>query len=158
MPSSDDAAAFARYSDALSNAVEAALPRWFARVVAQRWREWHGAEPPPEVMAETTAAGARAQAELGAALRALLATDVDEQTTNPLAIIRRAVPGATAVLAAHGVPPVRRDADAERLFPDDVYDLTPASFAELDPAVHDPGLEWGAAKAHIILRRRRAGG
>lgn len=155
MSSSDDAAALARYSEALSDAVEAALPRWLTRVVAQRWREWRLEEPPPEVIAAATAAGARVQAELGAALRALLATDVDAQTTNPLALIRRAVPDATAVLAEHGVPPVRRDAHAVRLFPDDVYDLTPASFADLDEAVHEPGLVWGAAKAHIILRRRR---
>jgi hypothetical protein len=61
------------------------------------------------------------------------------------------------VLADAGVPPVHRDGAAERLFPDDVYDLTPASFADLDAAVHEPGLVWGAAKAHVILRRRRAG-
>lgn len=158
MSSSEDAAALARYSEDLIVAVEAALPRWVGRVVTQRWREWRREEPPPEVMAAATAAGARAQAELGAALRQLLATDVDQQATNPLAVIRRAVPAATAVLADHGVPHVHRDADAVRLFPDDVYDLTPASFADLDEAVHEPGLVWGAAKAHIILRRRRAGG
>jgi hypothetical protein len=68
------------------------------------------------------------------------------------------VASATAVLRDAGLAPVDRDADAQRLFPADVYDLTPASFAELDPAVHEPGLLWGAAKAHIVLRRRRTPG
>ena len=50
---------------------------------------------------------------------------------------------------------MERDAQAERLFPDDDYDLAPASFADIDPSVHEPGLVWGAAKAHVILKRRR---
>ncbi len=151
----DDAAALARYAQALSDAVDAALPAWVGRVVTHRWRVWQHEAPPPHVAEATAAAGARVRAEVGPALRELLGTDVDEQRTNPLALIRRAVPHVTAVLADAGVPPLQRDADAERLFPDDVYDLAPASFADLDPTVHEPGIEWGAAKAHIILRRRR---
>ena len=46
----------------------------------------------------------------------------------------------------------------ERAFPDDVYDLAPASFADVDPALHEPGLVWGAAKAHVHLARRRRDG
>jgi hypothetical protein len=153
----DDVAALAGYATALADAVEAALPRWLERVVMQRWRDWRGDEAPTVLRAAAVAAGERVRAELGPAVRELLATDVDQQRTNPLTLVRRAVPHATAVLAEAGVPPVARDADAERLFPDDVYDLTPASFADLDPAAHEPGLEWGAAKAHVILRRRRAG-
>lgn len=154
----DDVAALAAYATALADAVEAALPRWLERVVAQRWREWRGDEAPTEVRAAAVAAGTRVRSEVGPVLRELLATDVDQQRINPLALVRRAVPHATAVLADAGVPAVSRDADAERLFPEDVYDLTPGSFADLDPAAHEPGLEWGAAKAHVILRRRRAGG
>jgi hypothetical protein len=56
------------------------------------------------------------------------------------------------------VPPVGRDPDAVRRFPDDDYDLTPAAFVALDPALHEPGLRWGAAKAHVFLARRRAEG
>ena len=29
---------------------------------------------------------------------------------------------------------------------------------DLDPALHEPGLRWGAAKAHVVLARRRAEG
>jgi hypothetical protein len=62
------------------------------------------------------------------------------------------------VLAAAGVPPVGRDEVARRLHPDDDYDLTPASFADISPELHEPGLVWGAAKAHVVLARRRREG
>jgi hypothetical protein len=150
-----DAAALARYAAELADAVDAALPGWVERVVRERWTAWRGDAPPHGVTAAAASAGEDARAALVPALRDLLATDVDAQRTNPLAIIRRAGAHATAVLADAGVPPVQRDADAERLFPDDVYDLTPAAFADLGQSVHEPGLVWGAAKAHVVLRRRR---
>ena len=64
------------------------------------------------------------------------------------------MPHATDVLASAGARPVARDEFSARHFPDDVYDLTPASFADVDPALHEPGLVWGAAKAHVHLTRR----
>jgi hypothetical protein len=150
-----DLAALARHGDALATAVEAALPAWVERVVAERWAGW-SAEPLPAAVQEAAAiAGRQALADTGPALRALVAADVDRQRSNPLALIRAAVVWPTAVLVGAGVPPVERDPEAQRLFPDDVYDLTPASFAALDPSVHEPGLVWGAAKAHVILRRRK---
>lgn len=151
----EDAAALGRYATSLADAVDAALPGWVERVVAERWREWRREDPTPAVQEAAAAAGERARAQVGPSIRELLATDVDAQRANPLALIRGAVPYAMGVLSDHGVPPVPRDADAERLFPDDVYDLTPASFADLDPSVHEPGLAWGAAKAYVILKRRR---
>jgi hypothetical protein len=39
-----------------------------------------------------------------------------------------------------------------------VYDLSPAAFADLDPSLREPGLTWGAAKAHVHLARRRREG
>ena len=89
---------------------------------------------------------------------ALLATDVDEQRANPLAVLRSAVRYPTAVLAAAGVPPVVRSEFDERAFPDDVYGLAPATWADLDPALQERGIVWGAAKAHVVLGRRRAEG
>ena len=153
----DDAAALALYAAALIDAVEAAVPGWVERIVAERWRAWTEEELPSTVLAAAASAGERARSEVVPALRELLQTDVDGQRTNPLTVIRRASAHATGVLADAGMPPVHRDAEAERLFPDDVYDLAPASFADLDAAVHEPGLVWGAAKAHVILRRRRPG-
>jgi hypothetical protein len=150
----DDLAALARYADELYEAVEVALPAWVQRVVAGRWDAWSGDEVPAPVQEAARDAAARAGEEVLPMLRALLREDVGAQRSNPLAVVRRAVVHPTRVLAAAGVPPVVRDAQAERLFPDDAYDLSPAAFADLDPSVHEPGLRWGAAKAHVLLRRR----
>jgi hypothetical protein len=87
-------------------------------------------------------------------VRRLLEADIDDQGTTPLAIVRAAaVPYPTEVLREAGVPPVQRDEMAERLFPDDLYDLTPASFADLGSELKDVGLAWGAAKAFEHKRR-----
>ena len=59
------------------------------------------------------------------------------------------------MLREAGVEPAERDEFATRAFPDDAYDLAPASFADVHPSLHEPGLVWGAAKAHVHLRRRR---
>ena len=40
---------------------------------------------------------------------------------------------------------------------DDVYGLAPASFADVDQSLYEPGLEWGAAKAHAHLTRHKRG-
>ncbi|MEQ1788536.1 MAG: hypothetical protein ABL966_15895 [Acidimicrobiales bacterium] len=150
-----DAAALRGYADALTEAVLAALPGWVERQVAERYEAWAGRPPPPEVRERAQRAGEQALAEVAPSLRSLLATDVDAQRSNPLAILRTAGRHPTGVLEGAGVPAVVRDAQAEALFPADLYDLGPASFADLHPAVHEPGLHWGAAKAHVILRRRR---
>ena len=84
--------------------------------------------------------------------------DVDEQVGNPLAILRSLVHHPTAVLRSAGASPVPRDDFDVRNFPDDVYGLSPATFADVDPALHEPGLVWGAAKAHVHLARRRREG
>lgn len=151
MPAEDEA--FARYGQALADAVERALGPWVAGAVERRL-------PPerrtPEVEARTGAAAAEAATEITARLRDLLALDLEDQWTNPLSIIRQAVVWPTAVLAEAGVPPVDRDDTEARLYPDDAYGLVPAAFADLGPDVHDAGLVWGAAKAHVHLRRRAA--
>lgn len=151
-----DAAALRRYAAALADAVAAALPGWVERSVAQRYEAWAGQTAPSELLDQAGLAGRRALADVDPHLRQLLATDVDAQRANPLAILRGAVGYPTEVLAAAGVPPVRRDRHAERLFPDDAYDLGPAAFGDIHPSLHEPGLVWGAAKAHIILARRRS--
>ncbi len=84
---------------------------------------------------------------------ALLKADIDDQRTTPLALLRTAVRYPTEVLRAAGVPPVERDPIQTRLLPDDLYDLSPASFADVDPALAEPGMVWGAAKA--LAHRRR---
>lgn len=91
-------------------------------------------------------------------LEQLVRTDVDEQRTNPLSVLRAAARHPTEVLRAAGVPPVRRDAFAEERFPDDVYDLGPASWSDVHDDLHDAGILWGAWKAATVLQRRRAEG
>ncbi|MFZ6004199.1 MAG: hypothetical protein ACOYXM_09730 [Actinomycetota bacterium] len=150
-----DIAALRVRADALIGALDQALTGWVVQSVRRRWHDWTNEEPPEAVIADATEAGETARSLLMEELRVLLTADVDAQRSNPLALIRRAVVHPTRVLHAHGVPPVARDSDAERLFPDDTYDLSPASFAEVDPSLQDLGLEWGAAKAHVMLRRRR---
>ncbi len=73
-------------------------------------------------------------------------------------MLRSLVPYPTAVLRAAGARPVARDEFAARNFPHDAYDLSPATFADVDPACTSPGLVWGAAKAHVHLARRRREG
>lgn len=88
----------------------------------------------------------------------LLRTDIDQQSSNPLAVIRSLVVPMTQFLAERSVEDVVRDPDAQRIFPEDRFDLAPGSFSDIHPDLHVPGLSWGAAKAHIHLQRRRAEG
>ena len=136
------------HGTALADAIVAALPGWVERCVASRL-------PAPDPAASEAArdAGRRAATEVGAEVRALLAADIDDQRTTPLALLRRAVRYPTEVLRAAGAPPVDRDPIQVRLMPDDLYDLSPANFADVDPALAEPGLVWGAAKA--LAHRRR---
>ena len=152
-----DAVALRAHATALADAVEAALPGWVARSVEERLRA-SGAPVSPAVTAAARRAGDAAAAEVGAAVRALLDRDVDDQPTGPLALLRGAARYPTAVLAEAGVPPVARDEVDRRLHPDDVYALGPASFRDVHPDLHEPGLVWGAAKAHVVLARRRREG
>ena len=141
----------AGYASELVSAVEAAIGPWIRGAVLSR----HSEPLPEAVDTEIEQVSGQAVAEIGTQLRQLLALDIDQQWTNPLSIIRSAVRYPTSILAALGIQPVARDSSAQRLHPDDVYDLTPASFADLGPGVHEPGLVWGAAKAHVHLRRRK---
>lgn len=143
----DDAA------ELLADGAVAALPGWVERCVAEACERVGVAAA--DFSAAAHAAGMRCAAEIGPPLRDLLATDVDEQRTTPLSVLRSAVRFPTQVLADAGVPvPERDDFDASR-FPDDPYGLTPASFADIDPDLGLIGIAWGAAKAFEVLQRRR---
>jgi hypothetical protein len=142
---------------ALLEAVDRALPGW---VVAQvdRLTTAYGGRADPAAHDAAVAAGERARERVGARLAALLEQDVDAQRVGPLTVLRGAVAEPTAVLRAAGVPEVVRDEFAERAFPDDVYDLSPAAWRDLGDEVHEAGLVWGAwkAKQHLDRRRGRA--
>lgn len=151
----DDLRALGAYAEALADGIESALAPWVERLVVDRWSAWSGVEPDEGVRSSARSAGVEAAAVIVPRVRALLALDIDEQRTGPLDIVRAAVPWPTAALASLGVPVPERDEFAVRMFPDDVYDLMPASFAELDQTLLEAGIAWGAAKAHIHLARRR---
>jgi hypothetical protein len=142
---------------ALAAAVEQALPGWVERSVGTLVVAFRG-DLPGEVRRASTAAGERAAVDVGARVRALLDQDVDAQRTNPLALLRGAVRYPAEVLRDAGVPPVVRSAWDEEAFPDDDYGLAPATWADIDPSLQEPGLRWSAAKAHTVLARRRAEG
>ena len=146
MDSTDADAALAAEGRALVDAVHAVIGQWVMRCVESRAQSFD--------LARAEAAAARATNEVTAELRALLDADVDAQAANPMAVLRAAVRYPTEVLRAAATRPVARDEFAERAFPDDVYDLTPASFSDIDASLHEPGLRWGAAKAYAHLHRR----
>jgi hypothetical protein len=137
------------YSAALLSAVDAVLSDWVVRSV-RRFSN--------DLDVDALSAGEQARIEIGGRLRQMLTTDIDVQRTNPLAVLRSAVRYPTDVLRAAEVPPVRRDEFAVSAFPDDVYNLSPATWADIDQSLTEPGIAWSAWKAHTFLARRRAEG
>lgn len=144
----DDEAMLAAHAMTLADTVE---------MVVGDWIRWSIADRAPELAMTGAAERAVAQgsAEISTELRSLLAVDIADQGEAPLQVFRRGTRFATEVLREAGVATVARDDFAVRAFPHDVYDLAPASFADVHPSLHEPGLVWGAAKAHVHLRRRR---
>ena len=142
------------YAKALADAIDAALAGWVVRSV-ERVATASGRSVDDGLMAAATEAGETARAEAGVRVRQLLEADIDEQRTTPLSILRDAIRYPSAVLRDAGVPPVERDDYSREAFPDDDYDLTPASFADIDPALTEPALAWGAAKAWTHKERHK---
>jgi hypothetical protein len=141
-------------AEPLADGIQRALPGWVARSVERVILAWAG-QVPVAVGQAAQAAGQAAQTEVGGAIRDLLEADIDEQRTTPLALLRGAVHYPTEVLRKAGVPPVARDRFTQEVFPDDDYDLSPASLADIDPALTELGIMWGAAKAFEHKRRHR---
>lgn len=141
----------------LADRVEEAVPGWIEGLVLTRVRQWSG-HVSAEVAAEAVVAAEAASAEVVPRMRRLLEADIDAQTANPLELLRRATRHAHDALARIGVPSVVRDDFARRSFPDDAYDLMPATWSDVDPDLHEIGLTWGAAKAFVHKARRRAEG
>lgn len=152
--SESEASPIGEYAEALAAAIEAALPGWVVGCVEKVMLAWSGSFPDRVGLASRTI-GEKAAADIGGEVRRLLSTDVDAQWTTPLELVRSAVRYPTAVLAELGVPPVNRDGFSVQRFPEDVYGLSPASLADLDPSLTDIGVAWGAAKAFEHRRRHR---
>jgi len=156
-PSAADLEALAGYASVLAAGVAASIGPWVERSVATVCTN-AGVMITGNLRRNAAEAGAEATAVVAPQVRALLELDIDEQRMGPLELVRAAVRWPTEVLREAGVPEVRRDEAAKAMFPDDVYDLTPGSFKDVDPSLHEPGLVWGAAKAHVHLARRRVAG
>jgi|GEM_PF-127766 len=148
----DDERTLADYAQALVAAVDAELDGWVRRSIAQRAPTDAAAAEIERVTATATAA---TRAHVVPRVQVLLAADIAEQRTGPLDLLRSSVHFATEALHELGATRVERGEFEQRAFPDDHFDLSPASFADVAPALHEPGLLWGAAKAHVHLRRRR---
>jgi hypothetical protein len=137
---------------ALADAIDDVLPDWIERCVRARLND----PVPDDVVAAARAAGEQARLDVGAAIRRLLEADVDDQRGNPLELLRGAVRYPTEVLRAAGAPAVDRDRFSVDRFPDDDYDLTPATWSDVDPSLFDLGIAWGAAKAFVHKQRHRS--
>ena len=153
----DDAARFTAAAQALVTAVDGVVARWTARLVSERVEAWTGSVS-DDVHQAASRAGEDARAEAVASPEALFAKDLDDQAAPPPALLRWVTAHAPGALAAEGVPAVERDPFAVRAFPDDVYDLVPATWADIDPSLAEPGLTWSAAKAFMFKARRRREG
>lgn len=141
--------------EALLEASREVVPGWLRRITADVVRRSGLDEA--ALADELDAVAEHAAADVLDRLAELMDTDVDEQRTTPLTLFRDGVREPTAWLRSHGVqPPPAGPADGH--FPDDVYRLGPATWADIDPALHEPGLMWGAWKAMTVLARRRDDG
>ncbi len=147
----------ATVASALLEAAVEATPSWVERSVTQIVVA-QGLETDDAHAGRLGDAADRAQRYVETNLGALLRTDIDQQRTTPLTILRDAARFPVEVLHSAGAREVHR-IDVDRwAFPNDPFGVTPASLGELGPAVHEAGIAWGAAKAHVHLSRRRAEG
>lgn len=152
----DESEQFVRFGAALVDAVEVSLGPWIVRTICEVAHRQAGPKAvTDELMADAADAADATHREVLPALHTLLQADAEAQWANPLQVLRNGVDHATAVLAAHDVPPVERDRIQQETLSLDVYDLAPATWADIDASLVEPGIRWSAAKAHVILSRRR---
>lgn len=145
----------------LAAVLEAVVEPWLHRSLLRAAARHHRCDPDrlaPDLREAITAHARRQAAEVLPQITGLLATDVDAQRHNPLALLRSAAIAAGEVLERYGIAPVVRDDFEVRAFPTDHYRLVPASWVDVDPSLQDPGITWGAWKAAQVLHRRREEG
>jgi hypothetical protein len=145
------------YPLALHEAVTGAFGKWYSARITAIIAD-SGVVVPPGSEEDIARAAADAGAWVAHELLALLATDVDEQTTNPLHLLRGAARFATPLLDGLGVPRPVRDEFETRAMPDDVFAVGPLAWIDMGDHAHEAGIGWGAWKAATVLTRRRAEG
>lgn len=141
------------YSDRLLRNVTAVVVPWATRLVDERLASDGLIDGVSREARRSSVAEAERLAVDG--LTELLTLDAEQQRTNPLTVLRSATVPLSRFLASVGATPIARDEFDRRSFPDDVFGLAPATWADIDPSLVEPGLEWGAWKAATIISRRR---
>lgn len=134
----------------LLEVAEAVTPAWVERLVRRLVPE-----PDDALRARLSDIAAAVTKNVTTGLRELFELDPEAQRTNPLTIFRQATAPITELAMSLGVPPVLRDEFERRSFPNDLYGLHPATWADISPDLVELGLEWGAWKAAVIISRHR---
>lgn len=140
-----------QYPAALFDAIADAYGTWLTKCIIVRG----GNAIDREQLADVVGMCARTALE---DLYQFLSTDVDEQKTSPLHILRQSTRLANDLLASSGVVLPHRDEFESSAMPDDVYGIGPLTWRDLSDDVHEAGITWGAWKAATVLSRRRAEG
>lgn len=141
--------------------IDAATHEWLVRCVMKMYVQQLGTprlEVEEKLVVAAQLAAEQGRAYIASELSSELGKDVDEQRVNPLQVLRNAVVFPTRVLLEFSVPPVVRDEMDARMMPDDVFGLSPAHWNDVHESLLEPGVIWGAAKAHKVLQRRREEG
>ena len=142
-----------QYSTRLLETSDEVVTKWVERLIQRHCDEQKFSDP--RVGELCISVIAQVSTEVHENLVELLSRDVFEQRTNPLAIFRQATRPITELLSNLGCSPVSRDEFNERSFPEDVYGLSPATWIDIDEALVEPGIEWGAWKAATVMMRKK---
>lgn len=147
----DDEARLADLAAEFHHELVAAIPGWVARVVTQRL----GRTPTAVETERIRALGGQLATRLDNPLHEVLTADVDARVGSPLAVLRGAAGPLSDLLDELAVSAPPRDEFTVRHLPDDRHGVGPATFSDVAASLHEPGVVWGAARAHVHLRRRR---
>jgi hypothetical protein len=142
----------------LVDGVERFGAAWVVAAVTGIVDAWGKLDPAARTntLAAAQGAGSAAAARVADELRSFFATDVSEQRTTPLEIIKSLRTEATAVLRDAGIPEVERDEFEARAFPDDMYGIVLKSPVELgDEELGGALLAWGMGKAKTLRARAK---
>ncbi len=144
----NDEAKFFEHGQRLHRAIAGAIRPWLDAVTESRLPDTAISAQLAETLDGITTAVDRSIAEL-------INADVEEPLSGPLERIRREVEPLNDALDRLGVPAPHRDVVDVQMRPADRHTLGPMTFRDLGENVHEAGITWGAAKAHLHLQRRR---
>lgn len=140
-----------QYPRDLCSAVLAAFPQWLSTQLLTMSEGKLSSEEVAEIVHISTQ-------QMTSDIITLLSTDVDEQRTNPLQVLRLSTTLANQKLHQLEIAPPHRDEFEIAAMPHDTYALGPLTWKDLGDDVHEAGITWGAWKAATVLTRRRAEG